>query len=117
MNRIMRWLRFSQVVLYEDMLVLWGDGVLPPIPNVELLRRYSNTRVSTVFITEDDLDDPRVIEEKVACFLNDYGMRADKIKVVVMIARNPSCKWGRGFPYKIRISAFPRSGYELFDKK
>ena len=115
MNQVTR-LKFSQVVPREDMLVLWGEGTLPGIPNEELLKHCSNTRVSTVFITEDNLNDSGHIEEKVAYFMNDYGMQANMIKVVVMIARDPTCNWGRGFPFKIRISIFPRLGYELFNK-
>ncbi len=96
-----------------NMEVIWGEGELPAIPHQKLLDHFSNTRVSTVFITEDDLECYQVIQEKVAIFMEDYGMKKEKIAIYVAIARNPTCKWGQGFPFKMRISIFPKREHDL----
>jgi len=103
----------KQQIRYTDILVLRGEGTLPSIQNEKLLKHFSNTRVSTVFVTEDDLDDNAKVEEKVALFTSDYGMHVGTIKIIAMIAKNPTCKWGTGFPFKIRISVFPKEAYAL----
>lgn len=104
----------DEKVLYEDMLVYQQESSLPGIRNKTLLGRFSNTRVATVFVTEEDLNDPERVEYAVNYFLGRYGMQPDKVRVVVMIARNPTDNWGRGFPFKIRISVFPREEYDLY---
>ncbi len=105
------------MIFYEDMVIYWQEGTLPPVRGDELLKAFSNTRVSTVFITEDDMHTPTVVEEKVLSFVQDYGMQPDKIKVVVMVALNPTDSWGKGFPYKVRISVFPKRLYKLYTSK
>lgn len=106
-----------QVVQCKDILIHWKDGSLPGIENKELLRHFYNTRVSTVFVTEDDMYDSKVVEEKVSCFINQYGMQACKVKVIVMIATNPTSRHAGGFkfPFQVRISVFPLREYKLFD--
>ncbi len=104
----------AQATTYGEMLILQSEGTLPAIPHKELLQKYSGVQVSSTFFTKDDLNDPLQVEGKVAFFVEKYGMRNNKIKIVVTIAKNPTCDEGKGHLYKMKISVFPRDAYEAF---
>lgn len=88
--------------------VMYDEGRIPVLPDDEpLIQTFKNERFSYTFVTEDDMEDPKVIHEKVMFSLGRYGVQAAKVCPLVMIARNPTSRQGRGFPFQVRISIFP----------
>ena len=96
------------MIAYHELIVIWGNDAIPTLPFPKLLKKFENSRVSTTFVTEDDLTNEETLLRKVRLFIEEYGMNPEKIQVIVAIAVNPTSKWGQGFPYQIRISVFPQ---------
>ena len=98
--------RFEQAL---DIIVIDDEAKIPPILRSTLEYR----RVTREFVTEDDMSDPSVVRMKINHFVDDLEMNPAIIKFFVLLKKNPQTDWGKGFPYQVKIYAFPKCLYEI----
>lgn len=96
-----------------DITVIKEETEIPPKLRSTLMYR----NVTREFYTEDNMDDFYVLREKVAFFLEDFGMNPASIKIFVLMT-SAQDYWDKTilfFPrYKVKIYVFPRYEASLF---
>jgi hypothetical protein len=95
-----------------DIVIVGDEAEIPP----KLRSTLDYCHVTREFVTEDEMDDPRVMRTKVDYFLRNFGIDPAIVKFFVLLIRDPQTNWGQGFPYQVKIYAFPKYLYELEQK-
>ena len=95
-----------------DITVVKNESEIPP----RLLSTLSYRTVTREFLTEDEVDNPEILNQKVKDFLDDFGMYPADLKIFVVVVAKPETGWGSGFEYRVKILVFPRYVWEIEQK-
>ena len=86
-----------------DITIIKSVDKIPP----KLYSTLNHRNVTREFLTEEDMEDPRVLRAYVSYFLRDFGMDPAVVKCFVLLIRDPQTGWGKGFPFQVKIYIFP----------
>jgi hypothetical protein len=97
----------AEEVVFPLDIQLVTENLLPDA----MKHRIGHESVATEFVTEDDMNDFDVQQEKARLFLDDYGVDPNKVVVLMDITDDPQTAWGRGFPHQVKIRLLPRNWF------